>query len=306
MNNLWKIAGLPVAALAAFGQDKIPVPRVPVQMIVTVEAKHAGQVPDLKREDFLVFHGKERVRVSDSLPLTGEHAGLELFLLLDDSASSRLGLQLEDLKRFIEAQPATTAIGVGYMRNGTVSTAQNLTSDHALAAKSLRLPMGSPGAMGSPYWSLSDLIKHWPESSQRRIVVMVTDGVDRYGAFGLSSPYVDAAIEDAQRAGIAVYSIYMPAAGHFGHSRWRVNSGQNFLAKTAEETGGEAYYLGFGAPVSFQPYLAEISEHLKHQYRITFWMTPGERNELQPVRVATEIPNADITAPDRVLVPGTK
>ena len=31
----------------------------------------------------------------------GEHAGLELFLLIDDDSSSSLGSQLEDLRKFV-------------------------------------------------------------------------------------------------------------------------------------------------------------------------------------------------------------
>ena len=38
--------------------------------------------------------------------------------LLDDSSNISLGSQLEDIRQFIIAQPATTKIGVGYMQNG--------------------------------------------------------------------------------------------------------------------------------------------------------------------------------------------
>ena len=52
---------------------------------------------------------------------------------------------------------------------------------------------------------------------------------------------MDAAIQDAQCAGVVVYSIYTPGAGHFGHSYFRTTWGQNYLAELSEMTGGESY-----------------------------------------------------------------
>ena len=146
------------------------------------------------------------------------------------------------------------------MQDGIARIEQNLTSDHAQAAKALRLPMGMRGANGSPYFSLSDLIKRWPESTARREVLMVSDGIDRYyGSGDLDDPYLDEAIDDAQRAGILVSAIYTPGVGHFGHSYWQTYWGQLYLAQLADKTGGEAYYIGFnGPPVSFAPYLEDL------------------------------------------------
>ena len=111
---------------------------------------------------------------------------------------------------------------------------------------------------------------------------MVTSGVDPLGG-GISNPYLDAAIEHAQRAGIVVYAIYTPGAGHSGHSYWRMNWGQNHLAQIAEETGGEAYMLGFGPPVSIDQYLADIAQHLAHQYVVSFLIPPGKKGRI-PIR----------------------
>ena len=157
--------------------------------------------------------------------------------------------------------------------------------------------------MPSPYLSLTDLIKRWPRSSARHEVVMVTSGVDPLGGFGTINPYLDSAIEDAQRNGVAVYAIYTPAAGHAGHSFFRMNWAQNHLAQLAEETGGEAYMLGFGPAVSFAPYLHEIDARLRHQYRVTVLMKPEKRGGFREVRFTTEVPNAELVAPARVYVP---
>ena len=297
-----RLTVLATSSLLAVVQEKIPAPAVPVQMTVTVEPRHDKEVPELNREDVIVLQKKERLQVTNLVPCRGENAALELFVLIDDASGWSLGSQLNDLRQFIETQPVTTSIGIGYMRNATVDVLQNLTTDHTKAGKSLRLPFGSAGVMPSPFLSLTDLIKRWPASPARHEVVLVTSGVDPLGG-GITNPYLDSAIEHAQRAGIIVYAIYTPSAGHYGHSFWRMNWGQNHLAQIAEETGGEAYMLGFGPPVSFAPYLTDVAEHLAHQYRATFLIKPGEKAGFQAVRLTTEVPNAEIVGASKLYVP---
>jgi len=279
-------------------------PGVPVQMVVTVEAVHGKTVPVLYQQDVMVRQGQDRQRVISWVPLQGEHAGLELFVLMDDSSSAIVGSYLNELRHFINAQPASTAIGIGYMRNGTVMVVQDVTTDHALAAKALRLPIGAAGINASPYLSLSDLIKRWPASERRHQVLMVTDGIDRLGGPSITNPYLDSSIDDAGRAGVMVYALYAPGAGHFGHSSWRVFQGQNSLSKLTEETGGEAYMLGFGPLVSFTPYLAALSERLGHQYLLTFEAKP--KPGFQTVKITTEVPNSEIVTAGRVYVPAAR
>ena len=245
-NRYFAFAVVFVLAALAFSshtvESRVPAAStVPVHMVVTAEARHGTDVPVIKREDVTVNQGRERVQVTDWVALEGEHAALQLFVLVDDASGATLGAQLEDLRRFILSQSPSTAIGVGYMRDGTVDILQNLTGDHALAAKALRLPLGTAGALASPYLSIGDLIKRWPESPVRREILMISDGIDRFGGVGPANPYVDTAIEQAQRAGVIIYAIYATGIGHFGHTHWRFFWGQNYLSKVATETGGEAH-----------------------------------------------------------------
>lgn len=298
MCNLHLIAaGLAMGSMLLARED-VPPPTVPIQLTVTVEARHGKEVPVMKPGDVMVFQKKERLRVTDLDP----RAALELYILIDDASGMSLGSQLNDLKQFIETQPAKTSIGIGYMRNGTVEFTEALTADHAKAAKGLRLPLGYPGVMPSPFLSLSDLIKRWPAGAARHEVLLVTSGIDPLGG-GVVDPYLDAAIEHAQRAGIVVYAIYAPAAGHGGHSFWRMNWGQNHLAQIAEETGGESYMLGFGPLVSFTPYLSELAEHLSHQYVVTFLIAPRNKAGFESIRLTTEVPNAELVSAGKVYVP---
>jgi hypothetical protein len=280
---------------------------VPVSMVVTVEPRHGENAPPVDQADVMVYEGNQRDNVSQWLPAQGEHAALELFILLDDSSSASLGSQLDDVRQFIRSQPPTTKIGVAYMQNGTAQIVQNLTDDHEQAAKSLRLPSGVAGINASPYFALSDLIKRWPGTSSRREVFLVSDGIDRYyGAGDLQDPYVNDAIEQAQRAGIVVFTLYNPGVGHYGHSYWRTYWGQIYLSQVADRTGGESYYIGFNGPaVSFVPYLDDVTHRLRNQYLLTFLAKPEKKSGMQRVRLTTELPHTDLVAADRVYVPAS-
>ena len=280
---------------------------VPVSMVVTVEPKRGKTIPPIEQQDLKVLEGKDERPVTGLLALQGEHADMQLLLLLDDSASSSIDTEISTLKQFVTSLPSTTEVGVGYMRNGMTQLTQNFTADHAAAAKAIRLVMGPSGGDVSPYDSLSDGIKRWPnKQAERREVIMISSGIEGLGGgYTSDNPYVNKGIEDAQKAGVIVYTIYTPAIGHYGHSFWRMNWGQNFLAQLSDETGGESYFIGFGAPVSFQPFLNQILEKQRHQFLLTFSARPERKAGLQSVKVRIPEKDADIATADRVYVPAS-
>ncbi|MGB7598889.1 MAG: hypothetical protein WBM24_01185 [Candidatus Sulfotelmatobacter sp.] len=300
-----------VPALGAFFPNMLSAqdaatPGTQAHLVVAVEAIHGKDVPEIGRPDVMVFEGRDRDEVTNWVPARGDNAALELFILLDDGSNASLGSQLQELGQFIKSQPESTKVGVAYMQNGIAKVQQDLTSDHNAAAQSLRLPMGIRGINGSPYFSLSDLLKRWPQASARREVLMITDGIDPYyGGWDPQDPYLTTAIEDAQRAGVIVFAIYTPGVGHYGHSYGRTYWGQMYLARLTDETGGESYYIGFnGPPVTFKPYLDDMEHHVEHQYLLTFIPKPEKKSGLRPVKLKTEVPNAELVSADKIYVPG--
>ena len=187
------------------------------------------------------------------------------------------GLQLGDITKFIQGLRPDAKVAVAYMQNGRAALAGPLTTDHAAVVRELHLPMaGMPGVSASPYFCLSDLAKNWPSTNAhaRREVVMVTDGVDYYEMrYDPEDPYVKAAIDDSVRAHLIVYSIYWRNQGRFDRTGYAANDGQNLLAQLTEATGGNSYWEGYGNPVSFEPYFADIDRRIHNQYELDF-MTP--------------------------------
>jgi hypothetical protein len=147
-----------------------------VHMVITDEAlRDDSEVPILRPENVQVKQGKTSSKVDHLIPARGDNAALQLFILIDDTCDTGIGNSLNDLRDFINAQPATTVVGLAYMSNASIQIAQNFTAE----AKAIRLPRGNVSAMDSPYLSLISLIKGWPEQKVRREVLMVSDGIDR-------------------------------------------------------------------------------------------------------------------------------
>ena len=279
---------------------------VPVTVIVSVEARHGKDVPVVQREDVRIFQGRDRLPITDWIPLQGSQSGLELFVLIDEATGVDVASQFEDVRRFLNAQPASTAVAVGYISNGTVRILQNFSNDHAAVGKVLRIPLGAGAGGSSPYLSISEAIKRWPAgNSNRHAILLISDGVDPLQP-GVSDSYLDAAIEQAQKSGTQVSAIFASGAGHFGHTLWRVSTGQSNLSRLADETGGEAYIQGFETAVAFAPYLDEIASRLNHQYKMTFRIKSGDKPSFQHVRLETEVPNAELVTANKVFVPAAK
>jgi hypothetical protein len=299
-----------VTAILVAGSPAISAPKTnttgaPTQMVITMRPALGDNRSDgLEAADVTVLRGNTPVPVLRLERLSGDLADIQLFVLLDDSTrSSSLAIQLPEMKTFIESLPATTQVAVGYMRNGTFGLAQGFTADHQEAARALRLPASIPGENGSPYFVLSDLAKHWPskQSTNRRAVLMLTDGVDPYyGAADMNDPYVNAAIHDALKESVMVYSIYLRGAGLYGRSDWVTNFAQSRLIEVSEETGGRAYSLGFTDPVTIMPFLKDFQDRLDNQYRMTIEALNDEG--VQPVKLRTELRGLKIEGPTRVYV----
>src|ERR1035437_3607934 len=199
-------------ALAAHAQQE---GLVPTQALVNVDAKStppagpsvlAGAVNDRKQP------------LSAWEPVAPANA--QVALLIDDGLRESVGRELDNLRSFVRNLAPGVEILVGYMQYGHVAADQPFTTEHATAASAIHLPAGLPGMSASPYLCLSDFVRRWPGSAsdsspmgpnspahKARFILMITNGVDPYNGstsvMNQGSPYVAAAIKDAQRAGVA-------------------------------------------------------------------------------------------------------
>jgi hypothetical protein len=130
---------------------------------------------------------------------------------------------------------------------------------------------------------------------------MLTDGVDRYYDNSMvDDPYVDAAVHEALKANVMVYSIYLRDAGLYDRGGRTTLFAQSRLSQVSEQTGGYAYFQDFTDPVSIAPFLQDFQNRLGHQYQVTI---QALNKGLQPVQVHSELPGVKIQGPTRIYVP---
>jgi hypothetical protein len=297
LNAAVVLSGVMTLGVGAQAQLEGP---VPTQVLVNVDAKSTAP-SDASAITVTVDNKKEPLTAwAQVLP-----ANAQVALLIDDGLRETVSRELSNLRNFVGNLPQGVEVMVGYMQYGHVDEASPFTTDHTAAATSLHLPGGIAGMSASPYICLSDFVKKWPGSGHKaRFVIMITDGVDPYNGstsvMNQDSPYVTAAIEDSQRAGVSVSAIYFSDAGIRGGSA--DNSGQNYLAQVAQATGGVSYWEGVGNPVSTAPYLKQFQDAIGETFVATFNAPAGKDpgRDLVHVKFASST-KAKLHAPQAVL-----
>lgn len=288
-------------------QAASPAGTVPVTTVVTVLGPKYNAPPPLGKEDIIVHSGKARVDVTGWLPAQGEHAGLELAIVIDEAVSSDIGGQFKDLATFITDQQKSTKVGLFYANDGTIQAASQFNDDHPAVAKTLRLPFGRFGAYSSVYLSLLDLIKRWPATGARREILLIADGIDRFRGDFPTSTDLESTVTRAETAGIMIHTLYSTGVGRVARNMFRSNLGQSNLSKITDATGGEAFFQGLQTPISFGPYLQQLDMVLRNQYWLTMAMPRSKKpkGELRQFHVTTEQSNVEISSAREVFVPGT-
>jgi hypothetical protein len=84
--------------------------------MVTVGHHYGHPPPLLTQQDLTVIQRYDSQPITNLMPLRGDRAGLELFLLVDNCSNCGPGPKVEEVRRFIGSQLPTTAVGVAYIR----------------------------------------------------------------------------------------------------------------------------------------------------------------------------------------------
>src|SRR5262249_49734029 len=160
----------------------------------------------------------------------------------------RVNNEIKGIKNFIRQLPKGSRVMIGYVTTGSLKVTQDFTADLNRAAESLRIIHSTAeSAPYNPYVEVIEALKRFDsEAGGRRMILLVSDGLDTSRGFRSASPALsidlDRAISEAQRRGISVFSIYAPSVGLTSASHLAMSYGQGSLNRLADETGGEAFY----------------------------------------------------------------
>lgn len=107
------------------------------------------------------------------------------------------------------------------------------------------------------------------------------------------SPFVVAAAEDAQRAGVAINEIY--------YSNGTRNGGLTYLLQVTQATGGTNYFEGGkGNPVSTAPFLQQFQRSIAQTYIASFNAPAGKNPQKDMIGVKFSAPNTKLHATEKV------
>lgn len=270
-----------------------------VTIPVTVRLPEREPQTELRYLDALeVFEDGERQEI---LSTRGAgRAPMTLAILIQDDIVSSLSSEIKGIANFIRRLPPGSRVMVAYLRVGSIQVRQKFTSDLERAAKNLRIPFSSSAvAPFSPFASTRDALKRFESQPVgRRAVLLISDGIDISRGFESSSPAsgfdLQRAINESQRLGVAVYSIYAPTVGAANQNL--VGNGQGALNRLSSETGGRAFFQGTLAPISLDNFLRDIDSLLSRQFALTYLSTHTSKG-FHKVRVVADMSEGEIYHP---------
>jgi VWFA-related protein len=265
----------------------------PVTVPVTIKVNNPET--EIRVVDLMVLEDGE---VQSKLSIRGPADNpVTLAVLLQDDLVSSIANEARGVADFIRTLPDGSRVMVGYIRSGSLQVRRRFTTDLERAATSVRPPLSSASASPfNPYVEIIEALRRFDSQPLgRRAILVVSDGLDVSHGLDSSSPSssidLARAIREAQRRGVAIYSIFAPPA--VSGNRFLIANGQSSLQKLSDETGGRAFFQGSSAPVSFEPFLKELSTTLERQIALTYLSThPNKgfhRLEVKPLDRDVEV-----------------
>jgi hypothetical protein len=217
------------------------------------------------------------------------------------------GHQLDEIRQFINAQPDSVKIGVAYMQDGTAKIVQNLTSDHAQAAKALRLPMGMRGTNGSPYFSLDRSDQTLAGEPLPAARFSWSHGWNRpllRGRRRKSDPYLEKAVDDAATPASWFRRFIRPELAHSVTATGRPIGDSFILRNLRTKPAAKPTTSGSTErPSRLILISTTLTRRLSHQYFLTFLAKPPKKAGWQSKsKLRSEVSSVDLVSADKVWV----
>jgi VWFA-related protein len=277
-------------------------PARPVIIPLTIRIK--GQITpselELRTVDLTVNEDGDPQTIL-SIRAMGTSSPINLMVLIQDDVVSSVRLETRALAEFIRRLPRGSRVSIGYLRAGSLQVRQKFTNDLEKAAMSLRGPLGlASAAPYNPYVEVIEASKRFDaQPAGRRAILLISDGLDVSHGIDSSGPTqsldLQRAITEAQRRSVAVYSFYAPAALTANDSQL-IGNAQSSLQRLSDETGGRAFFQGFSAPTSFEPFIKELNSALDRQIALTYLSTHPNKG-FHRVKITSSTPGVEISYP---------
>jgi VWFA-related protein len=277
-----------------------------VSVLTSVRDKRGALIPSLEKADFTVLEdGKPQTikyftRETD-LPLT-------IGLMVDVSGSQRnlIGIEQSAASQFFAQVLRKKDLAFLLMFGEEAELLQDFTSSPTLLSRGLQQLRVSSGVQGihpgpvptvggprgtvlydAVYLAANEKLKG---EVGRKVIVVITDGVDQGSRMTLNQ-----AVESAQKADAVIYSIEYSDPGAYGGFGFG-GGGDGSLRKMSEETGGRVYKVD--RRHTLDQVFKELQEEMRSQYMIGY--TPAnEAKDGGYRKVEIKMANKDLKAQAR-------
>jgi VWFA-related protein len=250
---------------------------VTIPLTIKVNSRQLESDDELQNIDLTVNEDGEPQTIL-SIRGIGTNSPITLAVLIQEDVAPSIGNEIKGMADFIRGLPKGSRVMVGYLRTGSLQVKQKFTNDLEKAAKSLRPPSGFIGSGPfNPYIEVIEALKKFESQPLgRRAILLVSDGLDISRGPDSSGPTqsvdLQRAVNESQRRSVAIYAFYAPTAAASTDPSLRANA-QSSLNRLSNETGGHAFFQGTGVPVSFDPFIRELTVSLEKQVALTFLST---------------------------------
>lgn len=266
-------------------QQQVPTIKVETRLVnvaVNVTDAHGAPVPGLTQSDFQISEDGHPQKIAffekDST------TPLSIVLALDTSESifNNERLEKEAARHFVNAILRSQDEFDLMDFSDTVREIVPFTNQKKQIERGLNnLQPGDETVLyDAIYLASQRLSETRQDSGRRRVLVLITDGVDT------KDTRYEQALEQAQRAGAMIYSlIIVPVQADAG----RNTGGEHALIQMSEDTGGKYYYVE--DPKDLDAAFSHVSDDLRTQYVLGYYAPQGVRHDQSLRTISVQMNN---------------
>jgi Ca-activated chloride channel homolog len=254
-----------------------------VVLHVSVVNDRGQFVPGLKEEAFRVAEDKAEQKVS---LFRQEDVPVSMGLVIDNSGSmrdKRPQVNAAALTLVQTSNPQDEAFVVNFNDDFYLDTVHDFTSDINEMKDALEHidARGSTALYDAVIGSLDHLKKG---AKDKKVLLVVTDGVDNASRHNLEN-----AIQEAQRSDALIYTIGLFSDDDLKHNRGDMKKARRALTELANATGGLPFFPE--NPADTEAICTQIAHDIRNQYTIAYYPTnPARDGTYRAVQVSLTAP----------------